>query len=358
MEFLHSNFPPITKKITNCRSFVDAFESLLSRSTEIDIAVGYVTADSLVELQQFVALNQNIKHLILTIGMQYIEHFTKLEYNAAQTLNEYLKNSQKGEVRLVHAFKYHGKLYSYSNENGPFAGIIGSNNLSSIIDGGTRVYESAVLLDDQKSAVEMHDFIQKLNQKATKNISELNINQFNTRNHIMENQGGVTRASENEKRECFMAKTNVSFEIPIKPYENSPRSNLNACFGKGRVGKNGLVKPRHWYEIELIVPKSITSQPGYPKAETDSAEFTVITDDGWKFKCKVSGDYSKNFRSEGDLKILGRWLKGRMENEGVLKVGEKVTQETLDKYKRNSFTLTKTKIPGVWYLDFSTEENR
>ncbi len=84
---------------------------------------------------------------------------------------------------------------------------------------------------------------------------------------------------------------------------------LMLFFGKGREAKNGLVKPRHWYEVELIVPKNITEQNGYPKAKTDDAIFDVITDDGWSFKCKVSGDYSKNFRSEGDLKILGKWLK-------------------------------------------------
>ena len=88
------------------------------------------------------------------------------------------------------------------------------------------------------------------------------------------------------------------------------------------------------------------------KEKTDDAIFDVITDDGWSFKCKVSGDYSKNFRSEGDLKILGKWLKGRLENAGVLKVGDPVTKETLELYGRDTFTLTKTIRPGIWYLDF------
>ena len=89
-----------------------------------------------------------------------------------------------------------------------------------------------------------------------------------------------------------------------------------------------------------------------PKQKQMMHIFDVITDDGWSFKCKVSGDYSKNFRSEGDLKILGKWLKGRLENAGVLKVGDPVTKETLDLYGRNTFTLTKTNKTGIWYLDF------
>lgn len=151
-------------------------------------------------------------------------------------------------------------------------------------------------------------------------------------------------------------KTDVSFDIPIKGYEVSPHSNLNVFFGKGREGKNGLVKPRHWYEVELIVPKEITTRPGYPQSKTDEAVFRVITDDGWTFSCKVSGDYSKNFRSENDLKILGKWLKGRLENAGVLKVGEPVTKETLEKYGRDTFTLTKTRTKNTWFLDFGVRK--
>ena len=100
----------------------------------------------------------------------------------------------------------------------------------------------------------------------------------------------------------------------------------------------------------------MTSQPGYPRSKTDEAVFDVITDDGWSFKCKVSGDYSKNFRSEGDLKILGKWLKGRLENAGVLKVGEPVTAKTLNDYGRNTFSLTKTTVPNLWYLDFGVKK--
>lgn len=78
----------------------------------------------------------------------------------------------------------------------------------------------------------------------------------------------------------------------------------------------------------------------------------MVTDDGWSFKCKVSGDYSKNLRSEGDLRILGKWLKGRMEIAGALEIGKPITEETLKKYGRSSFVLTKTTKPGVWYADF------
>lgn len=353
MEFLFSNYPPMK---TGCKTFADTFYGLIPQTSKLDIAVGYVSSDSLMELQKTVELNNNIRTLNLIVGMHYFDRFTKLQYDAAMHLNDFLRSNQLGGVRLVHAFRYHGKLYSYSNDAGPFAGIIGSNNLSSIVDGGIRVYESSVLLRDAASTKQMSDFISRLMQTSTKNIAELEIDTFNDENALLDGHEFVERVSPKKLASVMCAKTNITFEIPIKPYEISPQSNLNAFFGKGRESKNGLIKPRHWYEVELIVPKSVTSQPGYPQRNTDNAVFTVITDDGWSFKCKVSGDYSKNFRSDGDLKILGKWLKGRLENAGVLTVGAPVTADTLNRYGRNSFTLTQTTMPGVWFLDFEVRK--
>ena len=150
--------------------------------------------------------------------------------------------------------------------------------------------------------------------------------------------------------------TGIEFDIPIKPYEDAPKSNVNAYFGKGRVNQRGFVQPRHWYEVEIIVPKSITDNVNYPKAgypETESI-ITVYTDDCWKFDCKISGTNSKNFRSCDDLKILGKWIKGRLENSGILEVGKPLTQDMLTAYGRNSIKMRGTKDPKIWYLDFSS----
>ena len=348
MEFLYSNYPPVK---TKSRSFSEAFYDYFSKSNQIDIAVGYISSDSLAELQKLAEFNTD-RRINLTIGMHYYDLFTKVEYNAAKELNSYLREKERGEVRLVTPFRYHGKLYLYSNNNSPFAGIIGSNNLSSITEGGTRVYEAGVLLDDKASVANMHDFINMLVSRATDNIEDLTFDKFNEGRSPLEDQEHVKKAKPEEVIECAAARTSVSFEIPLKPYEVSPKSNMNVFFGKGREGKNGLVKPRHWYEIEVIVPKDITSQPGYPDYKENAGAFNVITDDGWKFKCYVGGDYKKNFRSEDDLKILGRWIKGRLEMEGVLQVGNPVTANTFRKYGRDNFTLTKTTIDNTWYLDF------
>lgn len=350
MKFLHSKFPPVKQR---GKTFLDAFYELIPKAKSLDIAVGYITSDSLIELKQLTELN-NLDHVNLTIGMHYWDKFTRTQYMTAMQLNKYLTDNGRGQVRLVTPFRYHGKLYSYSDSEGAFAGIIGSNNLGSIVEGGSRVYESAVLFEDRMPAMEMKEFIDLLVCEATENIADLDIHQFNTKNTLLEEHENVKKISAQCLAKCMNSKTEMSFDIPIKGDE-APRSNLNVVFGKGRVERNGLVKPRHWYEAELIVPKSVTTQFGYPKSGTPEAEFQVITDDGWSFCCKISGDYNKNFRSEGDLKILGKWLKGRLENAGALVVGEPVTNDTLKKYGRNTITLTKTTTPGLWYLDFGVK---
>lgn len=344
MEFLHSNFPPLK---TPSKTFSDVFDELLFQSDKIRIASGYITADSIAELQRTIELNNKPK-VELIIGMHYFDGFTRKEYQASIDFNNFLSNGGMGGVFLSTAFKYHGKAYSFSKYDAPFASIIGSNNLSSITE-YSRVYETSLLFYDMTKNVELDHFITGL-INVCKPLSACSITSFKEYNKLLEGHEDVEQADISIIKSLGLSSTN--FKIPLKAGESYSRSNLNVFFGKGREDKRGLVKPRHWYEIELIVPSEITSRPQYPQANSVNSIFDVITDDGWKFKCKVSGDYSKNLRSEGNLKILGKWIKGRLENAGALKVGELVTEETLRKYGRSDFDLIKTDTQNLWYLDF------
>ena len=66
MEFLFSNYPPMK---TGFKTFSDTFYSLLPSTSVMDIAVGYISSDALVELQKTLELNANIHKLNLIIGM-------------------------------------------------------------------------------------------------------------------------------------------------------------------------------------------------------------------------------------------------------------------------------------------------
>jgi hypothetical protein len=84
VDFLFSNLPPLK---TEHPTFTKMFYELIDEANRIDIAVGYITADSLAELQQTIIYNSNIETLNLVIGMHRWDKFTKLEYDAAIRLN-------------------------------------------------------------------------------------------------------------------------------------------------------------------------------------------------------------------------------------------------------------------------------
>lgn len=358
MEFLFTNYPPVK---TNYKTFSDVFYSLIPQSSKMNIAVGYVSSDSLMELKRIIELNSNIHELNLIIGMHYFELFTKVQYNAAMVLNNFLSENRLGEVKLVNAFKYHGKLYSYSNDDGPFAGIIGSNNLGSIVDGGSRVYESSFLIDQNPQASQMKAFIDTLSRNASRNIAALDINTFNATNPVLDGQEGVDKVSPAKLATVMSNLSDITFDIPAK---TETKSNLNCYHGKGRLNtKTGLEKPRHWYEVELISPISMRRSKEYPKGnppKEPDKEFRVFTDDGFSFLCKVNGGeenlWNKNLRSSGDLTTLGKWIKGRLENEGVLKIGDLITEDTLRSYGRNTITMTKIKNSEDWFLDWGVRK--
>ncbi|MDO8444212.1 MAG: NgoFVII family restriction endonuclease [bacterium] len=348
MPLLFSNLSPLK---TAQKSYADVFRHLIEKSHAVNIATGYISTDSLVDLKNIVEAN-NGPAIDLCVGMHFFEGLTLSQMEALTTLNDFLRDKNLGQVRMVVTFPFHGKIASFS-ENGKLIGsIIGSSNLSNILD-SQRQYEADFLLEDESDQKELKDFLERLADVSSTPLEELkNVRIIEPKNDLLNDQIGVSPISAEDLNSSRGNLSNISFEIPLKGDE-SQRSGLNASFGEGRRNLQGFVVPRSWYEVELIVPKAITGMPGYPRADAsgDTGCLDAITDDGWKFRCKVSGDYSKNFRSENDLKILGRWMKGRMENAGSLKPGSKVTDKTLEKYGRSTLTLTKMN-DGKWFIDF------
>lgn len=350
MELLLSDIPPL--KPDN-KSFADSFGRLISESDSMRIASGYISTESLTEIKRIIESN-NGPSLDLMIGMHYFDGITRPQYEAAMYLNEFLASNDMGRVSIATTFKFHGKMYSFEKKGEVFAGIIGSSNLSSMLD-IHRNYETDILLTDNKIISEIDDFIKKASASISDPISDWSPEKFLENNKLLKDHEAVEKVNNEVLAGIKNDLNSVVFEIPLKATDNHQKSNLNAYFGQGRRNTStGFIAPRHWYEVELIVPNVITGQASYPKAghpETESI-ITVYTDDGWKFECKISGDYSKNFRSNNDLRILGKWIKGRLENSGALKVGQLVTENVLKRYGRNSFKLKGTSDPNVWILDF------
>lgn len=353
MTLIYSNYPPLK---TDSATYHGTFTQLLEKSDELNIASGYISADALIDLKSIIEAN-NGPHINLNIGMHFFEGLTKQQKEAVEDLDNTLRSMELGGVYFVVTFPFHGKIISFKSKDQVIGGLIGSSNLTNIVENKTsRQYEVDYLLP-QADCDELDVFITQLRDKSTRAYCELDVKVIKSKNKLLDDQYGVEKADDHVVESI---KTNPDFKyefhIPLKT-DGASRSNLNTFNGKGRENKQGFVMPRSWYEVELIVPKTITSQPGYPQSDKsgDGGVFNVVTDDGWQFSCKVSGDFSKNLRSEKDLKILGKWLKGRLEHTGVLKTGELCSQETLNKYGRSDFTLAKLKNQDLWYLDFGVD---
>jgi len=129
----------------------------------------------------------------------------------------------------------------------------------------------------------------------------------------------------------------------LKNIKNQKASNLNLFNGKGRVNKKGILTKRDWYEVQLTIPRNICGKTVYPKES-----FTASTPDGYRIQMITSGDFFKNFGSEKDLQIFGKWIKGKLQSAKVLKKNQQVTETTLKKY--GNYYLTLTKITAKNYI--------
>lgn len=340
MELLLSNYQPA--KFSN-RTPQKVWIENLSKAEHVRIATGFISSSSLIELKKIVEVN-NKPCVDILIGMHYFDGFTRQQYDCALALNKTLQEQKRGVVYLSKAVRFHGKLYSFCDTNQCFSAIVGSSNLNSLLS-ANNIYESDCFFENDIANV-VDKSIQNLFGKLGKPITDFHIDTFIENNDLLENHYGVKKLTKTELTQSWNTKKkDISFNIPLKTKE---KSNLNVYFGKGRIDKRGFEMPRRWYEVEIIVPVSITRLPNYPAKQT----FDVITDDGWRFGCKTTGDYGKNLRSSDDLLILGKWIKGKLEQKNALTIGQPVTEDVLTKYGKTMMKLSATTDPNIWLIEF------
>lgn len=147
------------------------------------------------------------------------------------------------------------------------------------------------------------------------------------------------------------------FIIPLKTPSHNDRfmddhkhytkSNINVCYAAPRTAR----KPRNWYETQLTVSKNTTTKQGYP---LKGVPFYVITDDGWGFLAHTTSQNNKQFAAVGDELILGKWIKGRLVEDGLVDPVEDVskdvqrlgmiTSEMFEEYGCNAVAFQKTDL--------------
>ena len=376
MELLYSNILPLGT-MDNQKCIADVIVEEMRKADRIDIAVGYVSNSSLIELDELI-VNSSIKNVSLVIGMYYVEGMPENSYHTAMRINEKWSNAGIGEIRIVKSFKYHGKAYCFYKNGEPFSAIVGSANLGvmKLEASNRRQYELAALTESVQEVNEIATHIQQLKgARCSSVISEIVnmplIHEKNTSLIGVELVSQVPPSNVEFYKNCL---PEVSFQLLLKVPANDEKhlddgkhitkSNINVCYAAPRSRR----KSRDWYETQLTVGADVYKMDGYPKK---NIPFFVITDDGYWFKAHTTSDNNKQFSAVGDELIMGRWLKGRLAAAGLvnpvndtqLDIDRRgmITKEILDEYGCDRLTFKKTGqtaldedgIPlDVWLLSF------
>ena len=382
MKILCSNILPLPIE-DGQETVSEGFHREAAHSDSLEIATGYVSKAALEELDRIVS-QHNLHHISLTIGMYYIEGMPEAIYHTASAINRKWVEAGIGEIRIVRAFKYHGKLYAFYQNGEPKSAIIGSANLGVIKPeaGNLRQYEVSAFTNDETECAEIAALIRRL-QTPTCSARIDEAGDIPLNREVNTSLAGVDTVEQIPQTEVALFerhKKEISFELPIKvpAYEERhmddgkhyTKSNLNVCYAAPRSAR----KARDWYETQFTVSKQITQQEGYPEK---NVTFFVVTDDGYTFKAHTTSDGNKQFSAVGDELILGRWIKGRLAAAGLVAPVNNtqqdtdrsgmITKEMLNAYGCNTLILTKTdqkmedengNLLDVWMLSFEAlQEN-
>lgn len=376
MKLLYSNMLPLSTTDEQ-ETIIDCINQQIAESDRIEIAVGYISRASLDEIDRLVE-QFNIHSITITIGMYYIEGMPEGSYHVAIELNRKWQELGIGEIRLVRALKYHGKLYCFYKDDQVFSAIIGSANMGVLkLDANNRrQYEISCLITEENERNEIASFIEQLKApNCSANITDVQgMTLIREINVSLNGIDTVTQLPPTGVQLYVQHKTTVSFVLPIKvpsfderfmdDNRHYTKSNINVCYAAPRSRR----KSRDWYETQMTVAKEITRLEGYPEK---NATFFVVTDDGYWFKAHTTSDGNKQFSAVGDELILGRWIKGRLAAAGLVKpVNDTqldadrrgmITKEMLTSYGCDSLVLTKTDQKAldedrneldVWVLSF------
>ena len=317
---------------------------LMNTASSFNVATGFVSSDSLVELKRLVDIREGALSVQLFIGMNYLEGFTELQYHTLIDLNNYLTSNNAGMVYVSPRALFHGKMYSFNDSQGScLGGFLGSSNLASFMGTSHNNIEADVYFPGAEGRAIDSNIESIIRDLGTEFSHAEPITSFlEPETDLLRGLDHVERVSDEDFIAAMTTLTDQVVEIPLK---TKPKSNLNAYFGAGK--NRGRYSPRSWYEVEIIISKNHPHIDLLP--DKFAGPFKVITPNHYSFYCERQGDDSKNLRSSKDLRILGKWIKGEMENRGVIRCGQMVTPDTLHAFGKSKLVLRKSS-EDFWFI--------
>ena len=337
-------------------NFIDILNANFKVATSISIATGYASYSVIESYFDIFVTNARLGgESRLLLGMAFSEGLSHKTREVAQRLNSELLEFRNGSGVYLTRHRFHGKIYSFEHK-GMSNVFVGSSNFS--VSGTKSNIECTVplLTDNEKNKAS--NFLDDLFSGGKPALS-VTIDKINVPSKTgaligssdQESWEKLKKYDSKEKLKEIQGNDYPKVIIDLKRTAIMPKSSLNVFFGTGRKRTNKFkqttITPRKWYEIEIVCIKSfVDSNEAYP-----IGEFTAYTDDGYIIPMNTNGDNSKNLRSKKDLIIFGRWLKGKLEEKGVLAKYEPVTIDTLEEYGNDKLVLYKLK-EGEYYMSF------
>lgn len=319
----------------------------------VKIASGYVGLGAFQEaLQPFQKILREGGQVILIFGLGYWEGISPALERLLREFHKFADGYKNDSgVFFCQKDRYHGKFYIFETNTDKWASI-GSSNFSDT--GFGNWLESNIKINSDHEINLLNEYFLRLKKTNAKSIDQL---VFPSRRKELRKKS----TKQNISLPANVSLLPITFKLKIKP---QPRSHVNLFAGIGRKNLKGVYILRPWYEIEIGVTKSeMQSLAGIVPAQKDPFIINTVDASGnvipALFKRKTGSPTSKNtlldgsdFMSQNRIE-LGRYIKDRLIDAGLLRYGELITEDTLDMYGNDCLEFRA--IPGrknYYYINF------
>lgn len=338
---------------TTASKFKNEFKKKLIDSDRLVIASGYFGYSTLVEFEKDLVNVAKKGDCKILLGMLFHGGVTKKQQEILKKVNKSIRSVNPDSGIFISTSDYHGKIYQfYNSAKNRHDLYLGSSNFSN--EGFASRNECTSYIENENLKSEVSQYLDQLfNEKLAKRIEDV---ELRSRSSKVIKPSKLLKDYEIKKTEYPDINQSIGV-CPIKlRVDDQPKSGLNLNFGSGRKNTKGLFAPRPWYEIEIGTSKQDRDNPFYPKTklnakkdggksrEGDFIAYASNDDKFYKFNMKVFADSGKNIATSdlsGGRETLGKFLKGKLEDKGLLKEGEVITSETLMEYGNDTLRLYK-----------------
>jgi hypothetical protein len=338
--------------ITSAKTLNKAFEGSIKNADNLKVASGYFGYPLIQALKPKLLNVARRGECKILIGMVFHSGLADKQLIELESLDNDLKKINNDSGVFISRQEYHGKVYHIA-EKGDETLYIGSSNFST--HGFISRLECTVKIDDEAIKKESTAYLHYLFSKpTTSKLSDVCLKRKN-RKVIPRPSNGLD--SYKVSANAVPNKTRIVGFVDIElNVDKQPASSLNLFFDKGRKDGGGKYAPRPWFEIELSVSMKAIKNPFYPPTIPNPKKgggksrigyFNAYFKKGqnnYKIKMVVSADNGKNIASHkdsGGRSTFGEYIKGQLEAANVLRIGERITSETLANYGRSTIKLSK-----------------